>query len=229
MSVPKLRELYEQLPQARQSDDAEDWAVRMRGAYADFKEQVLRRYTEGTLQRLLTSDDNLTRRAAVDALGLIGSMACVRDLAERLHDEDPIIVGMTEQALWTIWFRGDSPEEADRLDGILRLENPRRVLTGLDELVARSPNFAEAINQRAIVYFGMKDYARSIDDCRRVLQLNPHHFGAQAGMGQCYLKLRHWRDALHAFELALRIHPGMDGVKENIRLLREAIGEDPTD
>ena len=32
-----------------------------------------------------------------------------------------------------------------------------------------APQFAEAYNQRAILYFQMKDYARSIADCEKVL------------------------------------------------------------
>ncbi len=56
--------------------------------------------------------------------------------------------------------------------------------------------------------------------------MNPHHFGAQAGLGQCYLQMRKHRAALKAFRAALRINPNMDGVAETIRALENALGEE---
>ena len=60
----------------------------------------------------------------------------------------------------------------------------------------------------------------------RALSLNPHHFGAQAGMAQCLLNLRKHRAALKAFRQALRIHPHLDGIQDTIRALETALGEE---
>ena len=93
---------------------------------------------------------------------------------------------------------------------------------------ARLPpaEFAEAYNQRTIVHFRLKQFERCVADCERALELNPHHFGAQAGLGQCYLQMRKHRAALKAFRHALRINPHMDGVAETIRTLENALGEE---
>ena len=62
-----------------------------------------------------------------------------------------------------------------------------------------------------------------MDDCESTLRLNPHHFGAAAGLGQCYLKLGKPRAALRAFHTALAINPGLDQLRDTIRSLEEAL------
>ena len=88
------------------------------------------------------------------------------------------------------------------------------------------PRFAEAYNQRAVLLFKMKEYQRSIIDCEKALKLNPCHFGALAGMAQCFMGLNKPKAALRAFRNAYRINPDMEGVEETIRALESALGEE---
>ena len=60
-------------PMAR-GDNPQRWAERMQAALEKFQEKVRARYTEGTLQRLLDCPTVEARRAAVLALGRIGTM-----------------------------------------------------------------------------------------------------------------------------------------------------------
>ena len=85
----------------------------------------------------------------------------------------------------------------------MRIRDREKALGGLDRLTARAPKFAEAFNQRAIVFFRAKEYERSIEDCLKVLELNRYHFGARAGIGQSYLHMRKHRAALRSFKAAL--------------------------
>ena len=71
----------------------------------------------------------------------------------------------------------------------------------------------------------MGEFRRAIADCETVLRLNPHHFGAAAGMAQCYLKLNRPRAALRSFRTALEINPNLDDVEEAVRALEEVLGE----
>ena len=41
----------------------------------------------------------------------------------------------------------------------------------------------------------------------------PLHFGAVSGMGLCHLQLGEQEEALAAFEMALRIHPGLEDIR----------------
>ena len=92
-----------------------------------------------------------------------------------------------------------------------------QALAALDDLIAEAPNFAEAHNQRAILFFRRGEFARSVSDCQQALRLNPYLFGAAAGMGQCYLKLKKPRAALRAFRQALEINPSLDHLRDAVR------------
>src|SRR5205809_4643790 len=226
MSSALLVAYFQQLPEQRPADKNKEGKVLRRDAVATFKKRVAGRYTEGTLLRLLESPDPRTRQAAVLALGLLGSMDTSENLADHLRDEDPVLGRMAADALWSVWFRADSPENNEELRRLARVQDHPRALAGLDALLARAPDFAEAYNQRAVVHFRLKDYARSLEDCERALQLNPDHFAALAGRGNCFLRLRKNRAALRAFRQALRINPYLDGIAATIRTLEEALDEE---
>jgi tetratricopeptide (TPR) repeat protein len=223
MSNSLLVEYFSQVPEGRSSDKTK---MTRKEALEVFKHRVAERYSEGTLMRLLESGDSSGRRAALLALGLLGTMDASSAVAARLHDEDREVAQTAADTLWTLWFRGDSTANNDELQRLARIRDREKALAGLDALILRAPRFAEAYNQRAIVYFRLKQFERSITDCEKVLDLNPHHFGAQAGLGQSYLQMRKHRAALKAFRNALRINPYMDGVAETIRALENALGEE---
>jgi tetratricopeptide (TPR) repeat protein len=218
-----LVEYYNQIPEGR--SDVKPKMTRKEAIEA-FKHRVAERYNEGTLMRVLENGDNSARRAALLALGLLGTMDACSAIAPRLHDEDREIAQTAADTLWTLWFRGDSPANNDELQRLARVRDRKKALAGLDALVLRAPEFAEAYNQRAIVHFRLKQFDRCVADCEKTLELNPYHFGAQAGLGQCYLQMRKHKAALKAFRHALRVNPNMDGVAETIRALENALGEE---
>ncbi|HTU18206.1 MAG TPA: tetratricopeptide repeat protein [Gemmataceae bacterium] len=223
MSNSLLLEYYQQIPEGR--SDAKPKVTR-KEAIEVFKHRIAERYSEGTLLRLLENGDNLSRRAALLALGLLGTMNACAGIAARLHDEDRETTQIAADTLWTLWFRGDTPANNQELQRLARQRDRERALAGMDALIKRAPEFAEAYNQRAIIYFRLKKFDRSIADCEKTLKLNPYHFGAQAGLGQCYMQMRKHRAALKAFRAALRLNPHMDGVAETIRALENALGEE---
>jgi tetratricopeptide (TPR) repeat protein len=223
MSNSLLVEYYQQIPEGR--SDAKPKVTR-KEAIEVFKHRIAERYNEGTLLRLVENGDNLSRRAALAALGLLGTMNACAGIAPRLHDEDREIAKMAADTLWTLWFRGDNPANNQELQRLARQRDRDKALAGIDALIRRAPEFAEAYNQRAIIYFRLKKFDRSIADCEKALKLNPYHFGAQAGLGQCYMQMRKHRAALKAFRAALRLNPNMDGVAETIRALENALGEE---
>lgn len=223
MANSVLLNLYEQLPELQPGDDEELWAAGMREAMRTFRNGILARYTEGTLQRLLTFADRRTRRAAALALGLIGTMASNAAVAAALHDHDPLVRRLAADALWELWFRGGTVEQNQRLRRALRHGRKPEARQLLDALIREAPQFAEAYNQRAIWYYQNGEYARAVEDCEQVLRLNPHHYAAATGLGQCLLKLGRPRAALHAFRTALSINPDLDHIQEIVVQLEEAL------
>ncbi len=221
-----LLEYYRRLPERKEGEEAESWAVRLQDGLENFKLEVRGRYSEGTLQRLLDIPNAECRRAAVLALSLLGSMSSNKPVAARLHDSDSQVRQLAADALWAIWFRADSQAHNKELQRITRMRDPKKALAAFDALVKKAPEFAEAYNQRAIVLFRLEEYARAIADCDQVLKLNPCHFGAAAGMAQCYMKMKKPKAALKAFRHALRINPNMEGVEETIRTLEDVLGEE---
>jgi tetratricopeptide (TPR) repeat protein len=124
-----------------------------------------------------------------------------------------------------VWFRGGDDEQIRRLQEAVSQDNLKVALHRIEELLRDSADYAEAYNQRAVLYYRMGEYQKAIADCEHVLRLNPHHFGAAAGMGQCYVRLKRPRAALRAFRSAYRINPNLDDVKEAIQSLEEVLGE----
>ena len=133
-------------------------------------------------------------------------------------DNDPIVLAHA-RALLTSSPEGKTAYiQAD-------LREPEKILAGFNSLIQKAPRFAEAYNQRAVVYFRLGELAKSIADCEKALKLNPYHFGAAGGMAQCFMKQKKFRAALRTFRRAFRLNPNLDGVQEVITSLEKMLGE----
>jgi tetratricopeptide (TPR) repeat protein len=198
---------------------------------AAFRDRVSARYNEGTLGRILASSpDPAARRAAVLSLGILGSFKGSNAvLAHALCDNDQTVRSMAEDALWAIWYRAGSPEHNQMLSQVRRSISRQQLEQAealVDRLVKAAPDFAEAYNQRAIIYFLQGRFAESVSDCQTVLERNPYHFGAISGLAQCQIQLNRPRDALKALRRALKLQPYHATLREDIRLLETQLGSD---
>jgi tetratricopeptide (TPR) repeat protein len=228
--LPLIVDFYHLLPEQNAETEPRRWAQVFRKALAKFKKSVAARYDQSTLERLLHAPVAEVRQAAVLALGLTGTMQANEALAARLHDEDPAVAEMAADALWSLWFRADLPGNNEELQRLMQMEltdpDAAVILAGFDALVRQAPRFAEAYNQRAIVYFRIGEFTKSIADCERVLRLNPYHFGAASGMAQCFMKQKKLRAALRTYRRANRINPRLNGVRDAIESLEKILGEE---
>jgi tetratricopeptide (TPR) repeat protein len=225
MREPRLVTYFREIPDPCPFETPEEWTTRLRNGLEKYRRQVFETYTEATLERLLCSSDQFYRRAAVLALGLVGTMTSNPALSKRLYDDDPVVRQLSGDALWAIWFRAAGRDHCDELQKIVSGNNSRATLRDLDVLISHTGDYAEAYNQRAILYYKLGEFRRAATDCETVLKLNPQHFGAAAGMAQCYLKLNRPRAALHAFRAALEINPNLDDVGQAVKALEEMLGE----
>lgn len=128
-----------------------------------------------------------------------------------------------EQKIWALWFEAPAPE-ADTLFKAGRTAGEQgdipQALAAYDQLVQKFPDFAEAWNQRAIVKFMVGDLDGALEDVAHTLELEPRHFGALSGRGQCYLHMQRMGDALEALEAAQAINPWADSVNKQVEMLR---------
>ena len=198
-----------------------------------FRKQVIARYTEATLGRVLTSSPSVAaRRASVLALGVTGCFEQSNAaLGKALRDNDPIVRTLAESALWAVWFRADSPENNQQLDEVRQLIGQHRLdvaVKSASRLITRAPKYAEAYNQRAIAFFMQGRFAREAEDCQRVLQLNPFHIGAISGLAQCQIQLNEPREALKTLRRAAKLQPHSPSIRENIEILEAEIESDET-
>jgi tetratricopeptide (TPR) repeat protein len=184
-----------------------------------FRQNVSARYNEGTLARVLQAGDSQARRASVLALGLFGGYSSNAAVARALRDPDPTVRALADNSLWLIWFRADTPENNEALKEIqIQIHRGRldQAIEQANALIARTPNFAEAYNQRAIAYFFSGQFVESIDDCRKALVHNPFHIGALSGMAQCQLRLGLRNEALDTFRRSLKLQPYSEVLKQAI-------------
>ena len=198
------------------------------GQREKLKQLLLQNYTQENLIDYLTHEVAPTREAAAYALGIIGDKEAIAPLVKALRHSDPDMRSNTEQALWAIWFRSGDKSVDDMLQKGAEYIKKEQYVAALDlltEVIQMAPEFAEGYNQRAIAYFMLEEWEQSIDDCKKVVTLNPVHFGAFAGMGQCYLRLGNLREALKAFQRALEIHPGLYGVAHTVLQIQDVLQE----
>jgi tetratricopeptide (TPR) repeat protein len=178
------------------------------------------RWSADDVVSLLTCDNRDARKVAALALSLAGCQKCLEPLARTLRDRDPMVNEMAEHAMWAIWFRGGATQEANHqlARGAMAMERKDipHAIEHFDRAIRFDPAFSEAYNQRAIAKFMLERFDDSLADCRRVICLNPDHFGAWAGMGHCHAHQRHFAEAIACYEKALSVNPHMHQLREVI-------------
>jgi tetratricopeptide (TPR) repeat protein len=96
----------------------------------------------------------------------------------------------------------------------------------LDQIVVIKPEFAEAWNKRATVYYLLDDYSAALGDIRQVLALEPRHFGALSGLGLILESMDRREEAIEVFRRTLEINPRLEKVRESLeRLEKETEGD----
>lgn len=131
-----------------------------------------------------------------------------------------------EQRIWALWFvsRSDTADllmsrareayEAKDIDLVLKL---------LDAIVVIKPDYVEAWNRRATIYFLQKDYGKSLADISQVLRLEPRHFGALSGLGMILEEFGDDKHALEAYRRAVEVYPRMERIPDQIKKLQEKV------
>lgn len=138
------------------------------------------------------------------------NQSLIEQLLKDLKNPQESVRNQATHQLWYIWFHQKGVyglEFIERSQKLLEVGKVKEAEAILTELIEDQPDFAEAWNRRAVLYYSLGEYHKAIQDCEMVIQLNPVHFGALHGLGLCYASVGDYRGAIAAFREALEIQP----------------------
>ena len=148
---------------------------------------------------------------------LFGALKAAPDEASAKH---------VEARIWAVWMQTPSDTVALlmlRAKAAMEGQKPDVALKLLDSVVKLRPDYVEAWNRRATLYYLKNDYAHSLQDIQQVLMREPRHFGALAGLGMIMQDLGEEKRALEAFRKALAVNPHLEKVPELVKSLTEKV------
>jgi tetratricopeptide (TPR) repeat protein len=131
-----------------------------------------------------------------------------------------------EGRIWAVWAAqgGDTAS--------LLMTRARTAMTGKDydlaiklltAIIDIKPDYVEAWNRRATLYFHKRDYTAAMADLRAVLAREPRHFGAWAGIGMILNDVGDERRALAAFRRAVDLYPRMERIPDLVKRLTDTV------
>lgn len=126
--------------------------------------------------------------------------------------------------IWAVWTEYDNEDaHFEMLKGIEAMgkQQYETALTIFDHVVQNNPEFSEAWNKRATVYYLMGKFDESLSDVYVTLELEPRHFGALSGLGLIHMALGNVPEAIEAFEQALVTNPHMPTIQMRVEMLKE--------
>jgi tetratricopeptide (TPR) repeat protein len=115
-----------------------------------------------------------------------------------------------EDRIWRTWFQSGD----EQIDELMQQAMQRRGVYDfngahelLDQVIDKKPDYAEAWNQRATVYFNQGEHEKSLEAIARTLELEPRHFGSMAG--RAVIRLQQGKAALAYQNVveAMKVHP----------------------
>ncbi|NMG06481.1 tetratricopeptide repeat protein [Brasilonema sp. UFV-L1] len=134
----------------------------------------------------------------------------ISSLLEDLKNPDETVRDEATRKIWRIWFQQKGARGLEMIERSQKLIDSGKITQAeavLTELINDQPDFAEAWNRRAFLYYTNSEYRKSLADCQMVVKINPVHFGALHGMGLCFAAMGEYVEAIRAFHRALEIQP----------------------
>jgi tetratricopeptide (TPR) repeat protein len=148
---------------------------------------------------------------------LFGALKAAPDEASARH---------VEARIWAMWMQTPSDTAAllmSRAKTAMDAQNVDIALKLLDSVIKLRPDYVEAWNRRATLYYLKNDYVHSLQDIQQVLIREPRHFGALAGLGMIMQDIGEDGRALEAFRRALAVNPHLEKVPDLVKSLTEKV------
>ena len=153
----------------------------------------------------------------------------LNNLFDQLGDvTNPKTAELLERKIWDIWNEHpNNMELTQKLElgtELMQYGDYNYALKVFNNVIDSDPEWSEAWNKRATVYFLMSQFTDSLSDIDRVLSIEPRHFGALSGQARIYINLKKYEKAIKSIEEALKFHPTFKNQKlipEIQRLINE--------
>jgi tetratricopeptide (TPR) repeat protein len=139
-----------------------------------------------------------------------------------LHLGDAQLAERSIGKIWTLWESNNSPTAELLLqqsgkamkDGVFETSE-----TMLNELLGAYPDYIEALNKRAMLYYNMGRYDEATADIDAVLDAEPRHFGALSGRAAIYQAQGKTALAAQTLREAIAINPFLESAKQVLKQL----------
>ena len=131
-----------------------------------------------------------------------------------------------EGRIWALWSATRSDTTSllmSRVQTATEQHDLDLAIKLLDAVTKIKPNYVEAWNRRATIYYMKKDYGRALADIREVLRREPRHFGALTGLGLIMQDIGDDKQALEVYRRALAIYPRIQRIPDLVKTLQDKI------
>ena len=133
-----------------------------------------------------------------------------------------------EKKIWSVWSKHPNDNKlTNKMEfgtELMQHGDYNYALKVFDNIIITDPQWSEAWNKRATVYFLMNEFTNSLDDIDKVLSIEPRHFGALSGQARIFIKLQEYEKAIKSIENSLKFYPSFKSrelIPEIERLIRE--------
>jgi tetratricopeptide (TPR) repeat protein len=150
--------------------------------------------------------------------------------AELASADDEESARKVAQQIEQVWLTPASPTVGvllERANKAVQDKDLDVALQFLDAAVELAPDYAEAWNRRAYVFYLQNDYGRAVGDLRRVIALDPSHFKALDGLAQIFKDTGNGAAALAVFRRLADVHPHWANIEQTLSELQREVEGSP--
>ena len=135
---------------------------------------------------------------------------------------------LLEEKIWSVWNEHPTKSKStDKLElgtELMQYGSYDYALQVFNNIINSDPEWSEAWNKRATVFFLMNRHKESLSDIEKVLDIESRHFGALSGQARIFIRLQEYERAILSIKKALIFYPSFKSgelIPEIEKLIRE--------
>ena len=137
------------------------------------------------------------------------------------------LANVVEQKIWKVWSTHPNSKDLTMMltlgSDFVNNKELEKAIEIFSNVIDLDPNWAEAWNKRATVYYMIGEFEKSQADINKVLELESRHFGALAGQGLVNIELKNYEKAIKSYQQAQEIYPSMQSPNIMIEKIKKLI------